>query len=163
MSVPRARGFVSMEIDALDRELLNLLQTEFPVASRPYMMLAERLCTSEEDIMQRLRRLSGLGVIRRIGGVFDSRALGYLGTLCAMKVPADKIEEVAAVVNGYPGVTHNYLRDHDYNMWFTVLAESEQRIRSILDEIRRATGIDDLMDLPARRVFKIKVTFDAEA
>lgn len=99
-------------------------------------------------------------VIRRLGGVFDSRKLGYKGTLCAVKVPQDRIDEVAAVINSYLGITHNYLRDHEYNMWFTILAQSPAKVEQILKEIKEKTGIEDIINLPSQRFFKVLVNFD---
>jgi DNA-binding Lrp family transcriptional regulator len=148
-----------MNLDKLDKELINLIQNGFPVVPEPYKELARQLDTSEEEIINRLRALLDTGVIRRLGGIFDSRKVGYTGTLCAMKVPEDRIEFVAKIVNEYPGITHNYLRDHDYNMWFTLLAESNEKINHILNEIRERTGIQDILNLPASRIFKIKVNF----
>lgn len=149
-----------MSLDKLDRKLLNLIQTSFPVVPEPYRELAETLGTTEKEIMERLEKMRSSGVIRRLGGIFDSRKLGYRGTLCALKVPPGRIEEVAQIINAYPGVTHNYLRDHEYNMWFTLLAENQARIDEILEEIRIATGINQLLNLPARGIYKIKVQFD---
>ncbi|MCL6610630.1 MAG: AsnC family transcriptional regulator [Peptococcaceae bacterium] len=149
-----------MDLDNLDRELLSIVQSGLPVTEEPYRELAEILGTTEEDILARLKRLVGNGTIRRLGGIFDSRRLGYTGTLCAMKVPPEKIEAVAEIVNRYPGVTHNYLRDHDYNMWFTVLAPGKEDVDRVLEEIKTRTGIADLISLPAVKLFKIRVNFD---
>lgn len=149
-----------MSLDKIDRKLLNLIQTNFPVVPEPYQELALALGISEEEVMQRIGKLRDSGVIRRLGGIFDSRKLGYRGTLCALKVPPQRIEDVAAVINAYPGVTHNYLRGHEYNMWFTLLAENQACIDSIINEIKVATGIDDLLNLPAKGIYKIKVNFE---
>ena len=149
-----------MSLDNLDRKLLNLIQTNFPVVPEPYRELALALDTSEEEVMQRIGKLRNSGVIRRLGGIFDSRKLGYRGTLCALKVPPSRIAEVAAVINDYPGVTHNYLREHEYNMWFTLLAENQASIDNILNKIRVDTGIDELLNLPAKGIYKIKVNFE---
>jgi DNA-binding Lrp family transcriptional regulator len=149
-------------LDRIDRELLSRVQEEIPLTERPYAELADGLGISEDDVMERLRLLKEAGVIRRMGGVFDSRRLGYKGTLCALKVPQERIEDVAAVVNRYPGITHNYLRRHAYNMWFTVLSESQEKTEGILAEIKRETGIEDLLNLPSRRFFKVRVKFDVK-
>ena len=100
------------------------------------------------------------GVIRRIGAIFDSNRLGYRSTLCAIAVPPQRVEEVAALISGYPNVTHNYQREARYNVWFTLIAPSAGRIAEILAEIADHTGIDDILDLPAIRLFKIRVDFD---
>lgn len=147
-------------MDNLDRELLNVIQSDFPITKEPYKDLAKTLGTTEEEILDRLIRLTANGTIRRLGGIFDSRKLGYTGTLCAMKVPQDRIDFVAGIINGYPGVTHNYLRNHSYNMWFTLLVPNQKEIEKILDEIRTITGIREIISLPAAKLFKIKVNFD---
>lgn len=149
-----------MQLDHLDRRLLNLVQSDFPICPRPYQVLAEQLGITEQEVLQRLERLMQQDVIRRLGGVFDSRKLGYKGTLCAVKVPQDRIDEVAAVINSYLGITHNYLRDHEYNMWFTILAQSPAKVEQILKEIKEKTGIEDIINLPSQRFFKVLVNFD---
>ncbi|CCO06996.1 AsnC family transcriptional regulator [Desulforamulus hydrothermalis] len=149
-----------MQLDHLDRRLLNLVQTEFPICPQPYLALAEKLGITEQEVLQRLERLMRQDVLRRLGGVFDSRKLGYKGTLCAIKVPPERIDEVAAVINSYVGITHNYLRDHEYNMWFTILARSSAKVEQILSEIRAKTGIEEIINLPSQRFFKVLVKFD---
>ncbi|SHE86741.1 AsnC family transcriptional regulator [Desulforamulus putei] len=149
-----------MQLDHLDRQLLNLVQSDFPICPQPYQVLAEQLGITEQEVLQRLERLMQQDVLRRLGGIFDSRKLGYKGTLCAMKVPQDRIDEVAAVINSYVGITHNYLRDHEYNMWFTILAQSPAKVEQILNEIRERTGIEDIINLPSQRFFKVLVNFD---
>jgi len=147
-------------LDELDRRLLNLVQTRLPVAPEPYAELAQELGVAEEEVIGRLRRLIEAKVIRRLGAIFDSRKVGYVGTLCAFKVPAERVAEVAAEVNRHPGVTHNYLRDHEYNMWFTILAGSEAGLNETLREIKERTGINECLVLPAVNIFKIRVNFD---
>lgn len=149
-----------MELDNLDRDLLNIIQSDFPVTKEPFKDLANTLGTTEEDILDRLGRLTTNGTIRRLGGIFDSRKLGYTGTLCAMKVPKERIDFVAGIINGYPGVTHNYIRNHSYNMWFTLLAPDSRIIAEIMDEIRTKSGINEIISLPSAKLFKIKVNFD---
>ncbi len=149
-----------MTLDSLDRRLLNLIQARFPITPEPYRELAEALGASEEEILGRLERLVADGVIRRLGPIFDSRKLGYCSTLVALKVPSERVEEVAAVVNSFPGVTHNYLRDDRYNMWFTLLEETPARLEATLKEIKRRTGITEILNLPAARIFKLRVNFD---
>lgn len=149
-----------MKLDETDRQLLNLIQSQFPVIPEPYRELAQKLRIDEAEVLERLDRLLREKVIRRLGGIFDSRKVGYCGTLCAVKVKPEMVEEVAAVVNGYPGVTHNYLREHDYNMWFTLLAESEARLKEIIGEISNCPGVIALVSLPAEKIFKIRVNFE---
>jgi DNA-binding Lrp family transcriptional regulator len=149
-----------MQLDSTDRRLLEIIQRQIPLVPRPYLEIARELGLEETEVLERLGRLRKAGIIRRMGGFFDSRQLGYTGTLCAIQVPETRIEEVAAVINAYPEVSHNYLRTHEYNMWFTVLASSPAEVDRIIDEIKTRTGIDYVLSLPAERVFKIKVKFD---
>lgn len=149
-----------MELDNLDKKLVTIIQSGFPVTPEPFRDLAQSLGTSEEDVLVRIKRLMENKIIRRLGGVFDSRKLGYTSTLCALNVPPGRIDHVAGVVNGYPGVTHNYLRDHHYNMWFTLMALDGEEIENILGEIKNRTGINNLISLPAVKVYKIRVNFN---
>lgn len=149
-------------IDSIDRKILNLIQTGMPLSPEPYRELGETAGISEEEVVARIKAMTERGVIRRLGAIFDSRKLGYRGVLCAMKVAGDRIDEVASVVNSYPGVTHNYLREHSYNMWFTVLAQSNEKLNDILSQIRERTGINEIITLPAENIFKIRVNFDLE-
>jgi len=148
-----------MRLDKIDRKLLNLVQEKFPLLSEPYRKLGEIIGISEGEVLARLKQMQDEGVIRRLGAVFESRKLGYSGTLCAMRVEPDRVDEVAAIINSFPGVTHNYLREHQINMWFTVLAGSEDELGEILNLIREKTGIREIMELPAEEIFKIKVNF----
>ena len=149
-----------MNLDQTDRKILQVIQSDFPLVSRPYLAIAEAAGITEQGVMERIGRMQAGGVIRRLGGLFDSRKLGYTGTLCALRVPPDDIERVAAIINQYNGVTHNYLRNHEYNVWFTLLAESEHKLETLLDEIKEKTGITHILDLPATKVFKVRVNFD---
>ncbi|MBS3969008.1 MAG: AsnC family transcriptional regulator [Clostridia bacterium] len=149
-------------MDAINHRLLEIIQDGFPISPEPYKDMAMSLGVSEEEIIDRIRKLQNQGIIRRLGAIFDSRKLGYKSTLCAMKVPKDQIAHVAEIVNSYPGVTHNYLREHEYNMWFTLIAPSKERIDKICTEIILQSGIHELMQLPAKRFFKIKVKFSVK-
>jgi DNA-binding Lrp family transcriptional regulator len=114
------KGIVVMQFDAVDKKLLSMIQRDFPLVPEPYRELGVALGVPEEEVLARLQALMESGVIRRLGGVFDSRKLGYSGALCAMNVDKERIREVAGVVNSFTGVTHNYLREGFFNMWFTV-------------------------------------------
>lgn len=146
-------------VDDLDRRLLNRLQSDFPITAYPFQTLGAELGLSETEVLSRLSRLKGAGIIRRIGASFDSRALGYVSTLAALKVPEGRLPEVVAVVNSYAGVTHNYRRNHDYNLWFTLIAPGAAEIGAVLQEIQERTGGLPLLRLPAEQVFKIKAEF----
>jgi DNA-binding Lrp family transcriptional regulator len=145
-------------LDELDKAILNEIQSHFPIAARPYAEVGERVGAPEAEVIRRVQQMFEAGIIRRIGANFTSRKLGYTSTLCAAAVPPDKLEQFVEVVNRYPGVTHNYLRRHRYNVWFTLIAESEGRLKEILGEISRATGVE-VLSLPAEQIFKIKVDF----
>lgn len=160
MSVPRGQKKRQMKLDNIDRQLLNLIQHRIPVTKRPFRDIGSELGLDEAEVLRRVTRLKKANIIRRMGGFFDSRKMGYAGTLCAMKVPEARIGEVAAVINEYYQVTHNYLRSHGYNMWFTVLAPSADDRAAIIEEIKNRTGITDVMNLPAKRLFKIAVQFN---
>lgn len=147
-------------MDSKDKELLNFVQDQIPLCARPFRKIGEQLGLGERQVLYRLQHLKNNGYIRRIGGIFNSRKLGYTSTLCAMKVPSERIEEVAAIINTYPGVTHNYIRKHSYNMWFTLIEKSNEAIEATLLDIRRKTHIDAILNLPAEKVFKINVNFD---
>jgi len=147
-------------LDELDRTILNEIQSRFPIDSRPYQVLAEKLGCPEAEVIRRVRRLKDHDVIRRIGANFNSRKLGYTSTLCAAKVPAERIDEFVGVVNSYRGVTHNYRRDHEYNIWFTLIAPSEDDLRRTIDEIAAETEVGEILSLPAEHIFKIRVDFE---
>jgi DNA-binding Lrp family transcriptional regulator len=148
------------ELDEADRAILNRLQSDFPVTARPYLAIAEELGLSEEEVIARVRRLRQAEIIRRIGGNFVPGKLGYVSTLCAARVPEDKVAHFAEVVNRNPGVTHNYLRENELNVWFTFIAPSMEEIEDRLREIAQETGVDEILNLPATAVFKIKAQFE---
>jgi DNA-binding Lrp family transcriptional regulator len=145
-----------------DRLILNEIQRNFPVTHRPFLALARKLGMKESEILARVKKLKEMGIIRRIGASFSSHAVGFSSTLCAVKVPLKKVEAFVAVVNSYPGVTHNYEREGDYNIWFTLIAPSRREIERILEEISGKTGIEDILNLPASKTFKIAVDFNFE-
>ncbi len=147
-------------MDIIDRKLINLVQNGLPIESRPFLALAEELNIAEKEVIERLEVLKKHGYIRRIGGIFDSKKLGYVSTLCAISVPKEKVEEVSEIVNSYEEVTHNYIREHYYNMWFTLIASSKERIDTIIEDIKLKTSINELLNLPSVKLFKIKATFD---
>ena len=147
-------------MDKIDREIINEIQSDFPVTSEPFKELGKRFNISENEVIQRLKKLKARGIIRRIGANFDSRTLGFTSTLCAAKVPESKLGEFVKTVNSYPGVTHNYLRTHTYNVWFTFIAPDMGIIATELEDISDKTGVVDILNLPAVRMFKIKVDFE---
>ena len=147
------------DIDDVDKAILNRIQSDFPITSRPYRTIAADLGLSEGEVLKRVSRFKASGIIRRIGGNFKPEKLGFVSTLCAAKVPEDKISQFAEVVNRYPGVTHNYRRDNTFNVWFTFIAPSMDEINANLEQIAAQTGVTDILNLPATRVFKIRAEF----
>ncbi len=147
-------------LDDIDKAIINRIQSEFPITSRPYLELANELELTEKEVLDRVERLKKTGIIRRIGGNFVPGKLGFVSTLCAARVPADKIEHFASIVNRYPGVTHNYQRDNQYNVWFTFISPSMDEIEANLKKITEESGVSDILNLPATKVFKINAQFD---
>ncbi len=146
-------------MDEIDRKILEIIQSDYPLTSRPYKEVGKRLGISEKEVFERVIRMQKEGIIRRIGASFHSRKLGWTSTLCAAAVPKEKLEDFIKVVNQYPGVTHNYLRKHKkYNIWFTFIGPSWESIEKDLKEITEKTGIK-ILNFPAERIFKIKVEF----
>lgn len=145
-------------MDPTNKALLEMIQHDFPVASRPYQVIGERLGISEGEVMERISGLKEEKIIRRIGGVFASAKLGYTSLLCAVQVPPEEIDRVAEIVNAWPGVTHNYQRSHQYNLWFTLISENEEERRKTLADIQKAIGYP-VNALPALRLFKLRAVF----
>jgi len=147
-------------MNSTDRKILNEIQSDFPITSRPYQDLGRRLNLTEDGVMSAVRRMKEEGIIRRIGGNFHSSRLNFVSTLCAAKVPQERIDRFVEAVNRHPGVTHNYLRNNPYNIWFTFIAEDMRFIENALKEISEETGIEEILNLPAIKMFKIKVDFE---
>jgi len=148
-------------LDAVDRRILGIIQSAFPLESHPFKGIGEQVGISEEEALARVRALKERKIIRRLGANFQSAKLGFRSTLCAAKVPGSALESFVAAVNEQPGVTHNYLRDHEYNIWFTVIGASWEAVCTTLDDITRQTGIA-ILNLPATKLYKIKVDFQME-
>lgn len=149
-------------LDHADRRLLDIIQTDFPLAARPYAVLGAALGLDEEETLERVRDLRRRGIIRRIGANFQSARLGFVSTLCAAKVSPEKFDAFVATINAHPGVTHNYLREHSYNVWFTLIAPDQNAIRDTLAAITARTGVA-VLNLPASRMYKIRVDFPMQA
>jgi len=151
-------------MDELDSRILDALQDEFPLSERPYETLAERLEIAGDELWQRVQGLVEKGVIRRMGASLDSGKLGYSSTLAAISVPAERVDEAAEVVGGYPEVTHSYLRDDEFNIWFTVIAVDNERIASILEEIRSGLSLESaaVLNLPVIKLFKLDARFKTQ-
>jgi len=141
----------------LEKKLLDEAQRSFPVCSRPYAELGARAGCSEQEAYDIIQDLRERGIIRRIGGIFSSQALGYVSELVAMRVPPERVEQVARIVNEYPGVTHNYEREGEYNLWFTIAEESRPELDCVVAEIIGRTNVEQVIRLPASRKFKTMV------
>ena len=147
------------DMDDIDKKLLNEVQLGFPITERPYKYLGDQLNCTENEIFVRIKRLIKDGIIRRIGGSFSSKKLGFRSTLCAAKVPEAEIGEFVEEVNKYSEVTHNYLRSHEYNVWFTFIASDMSVINNYINQIVRYTGVKDILNMPALTTYKILVDF----
>jgi DNA-binding Lrp family transcriptional regulator len=152
---------VSAHLTKLQKQLCNALQEGLPICPKPYDDLAKYLNNNEETILQETKKLKEMGVIRRICALINSRALGLTGTLVAAHIPQEILQEVTAAVNGLEDVSHNYLRKHYYNLWFTLQAESADQIEAVISNLSGRFGID-FYSLPIEHVFKLDVRFDAE-
>ena len=148
------------DLDDLDRALLNALQWDFPVDPRPYATLAERLGTTEDDVCTRVIRVKEQGVLRQLSAIFDTRALGYGSSLVAAKVDPDHIDAAAEVINRHPGVSHNYKRNHDYNLWYTLAVPPGSSLDEHLDVLHRGSGALVTRKLPTIQLYKIGVKLD---
>ena len=147
-------------MDEIDKKILNILQKEFPLEERPFQIVAEKCGISEEETLSRIQKMKDDGIIRRIGAVFDGAKLGRISTLCAARVPEEKIDSFVQIVNANKNVTHNYRRDNEYNIWFTVSAATAEELEAFLTEVKEKTGVTDIQDMRAVRTFKINASFD---
>jgi len=153
-----------MGMDDLDRRILDALQHDFPLRERPFDILAQRLGLDPDLLWRRVEAMRKSGVIRRLGASLDSRKLGFRSTLAAVRVPSELVERAAEAIGRHPEVTHSYLRDHEFNIWFTIIAPDEERIDTILREIREELSLEpsDVLDLPVKRLFKLDARFHAQ-
>ena len=148
-----------IDLDDTDKTILNTIQFDFPLDAHPFKKLGEKLGISEEEVIMRLERLHDEGAVRKIGPVINRNSIGGTSTLVAVNVPDEMIDEVAAYINDYPEVSHNYLRPDKFNVWFTLSAAREERIKEILNELKEKTGLE-FINLPTKRLFKIGVRFN---
>jgi len=146
--------------DETDRLILDAVQRRFPLVRRPFEVLAGRIGTTEDDLLRRLSRLKSDGVIREISGVFDSGRLGYHSALVTVSVRPEDLDAVAAAVSAHPGVSHNYERNHRFNLWFTLTLPRDRSIESEAGRLLGHPGVENFLVLPAVRRFKISVVFD---
>lgn len=147
-----------------DRELLNLMQGSFPIAERPYAEVASEMGIPEEDVLADVQRLLDDRIIRQVTPIYDTRAFGYGSMLVAAKVDPEHPWRAAKIINSHPGVSHNYLRNHDFNMWFTIAVEedSELGLQGTLDVLQELTGAESIRQLPTLQLFKIRMDLEMQ-
>jgi DNA-binding Lrp family transcriptional regulator len=148
------------QLDETDRRIVNRLQDGLPLSPTPFADAAAELGIAEDDLLARLERLKRAGVLTRVGPMYNAERLGGSLTLCAMEVPAERFETVAAIVNGFAEVAHNYQREHRFNMWFVLACESGSRERTVLSAIERLTNIK-VLNLPKLEEYFIGMKVDA--
>jgi DNA-binding Lrp family transcriptional regulator len=158
------RDGAAVPLDDLDRKLLNLMQGSFPIAQRPYRRVAELGGVEEAEVMRRVQRLLDKRIIRQVTPIFDTRALGYSSMLVAAKVDPRHPHRAAQVINEHPGVSHNYLRNHEFNLWFTIATEPDSRLglEGTLEVLARDAGAESVRQLPTLRLFKIRMDLEME-
>src|SRR5277367_8777 len=154
----------AVALDDLDRRLLNLMQGSFPIAPRPFRHVAELGGIDEADVMGRVQRLLDKRIIRQVTPIFDTRALGYSSMLVAAKVDPEHPHRAAQVINEHPGVSHNYLRNHEFNLWFTIATEPDSKLglEGTLEVLAREAGAESVRQLPTLRLFKIRMDLEME-
>ncbi len=154
----------AVALDDVDRRLLNLMQGSFPIASRPYLRVAELAGISEAEVMSRVQRLLEKRIIRQVTPIFDTRALGYSSMLVAAKVDPEHPHRAAQIINGHPGVSHNYLRNHEFNLWFTIATEPDSKLglEGTLEVLADESGAESVRQLPTLRLFKIRMDLEME-
>jgi DNA-binding Lrp family transcriptional regulator len=166
-AVPKIRSRkdgAAVPLDDLDRRVLNLMQGSFPIAQRPYERVAELGEISEAEVMSRVQRLLEKRIIRQVTPIFDTRALGYSSMLVAAKVDPENPHRAAQVINQHPGVSHNYLRNHEFNLWFTIATEPDSQLglEGTLDVLAREAGAESVRQLPTLKLFKIRMDLEME-
>src|SRR5689334_19910977 len=157
-------GGSAIPLDADDKQLLNLMQGSFALTERPFAHVAGLAGLQEAEVLERVERLLKGRIIREITPIFDTRALGYSSMLVAAKVDAEYPHRAASFINTHPGVTHNYLRNHDFNLWFTIATEPGSRLGlpGTLDVLQELTGAESIRELPTLKLFKIRMDLEME-
>jgi len=165
--VPKLRARkhgAAIPLEELDKRLLNLMQGSFPIASRPYAQVAAEAGISEHEAIARVQRLIDERIIRQVTPIFDTRALGYSSMLVAAKVDPENPWRAANVINAHPGVSHNYLRNHEFNIWFTIATEPDSPLGldGTLEVLARLAGAESIRQLPTLKLFKIRMDLEME-
>jgi DNA-binding Lrp family transcriptional regulator len=158
------RDGAAIPLDETDKRLMNLLQSRFPLVAEPYAALASEAELDLDELMHRTQRLLDQRIIREITPIFDTRALGYSSMLVAARVDASNPQRAARIINSHPGVSHNYLRTHEFNLWFTIATppDSGLGLEGTLEVLQRLTGAESIRQLPTLRLFKINMNLEME-
>jgi siroheme decarboxylase len=146
----------------LDRLILKELQDNFPLSRRPFADSCRKFGLGEEELICKVRSLKKRKLIRYLGAIFETKKLGIRSTLVAMNVPRKRLAQTIKIINSYRQVSHNYLRQGEYNIWFTLSASSKAKLTLLLKEIKLRTGVEDVLNLETVRVFKINARFNLE-
>lgn len=148
-------------LDELDEAILMRLQKGIPLTSKPYLTMAEEIGNiTEREVIARIKKLKEDNIIRRMSGFFNSQKLGYVSTLVAVKPKEGHFDEAISLINSYTGITHNYLRAHEYSVWFTLIAINQKTMHHILETIKTSSHIESLLPFDMKKRYKIDVTFD---
>jgi DNA-binding Lrp family transcriptional regulator len=166
-AIPKTRSRkdgAAVALDDVDRRLLNLMQGSFPLQARPYAAVARLAEIPEEEVLRRVRRLLDERIVRQVTPIYDTRALGYSSMLVAAKVDPEHPWRAGKIINSHPGVSHNYLRNHDFNMWFTLATEPDSKLglEGTLEVLRQLTGAESIRQLPTLKLFKIRMDLEME-
>src|SRR5215212_3208111 len=147
-------------MDDLDKQLLNRIQSDFPLVARPFAELGLSLGLSEDEVVERMRALKAGRIVRQVSAIFDTKSLGYKSSLVAMRVDPARITEAARIINEHPGVTHNYERNHQYNLWFTIAVPPTSDLEAVVQRIHELAGAEVTRVMYTPRLFKIGVNLD---
>jgi DNA-binding Lrp family transcriptional regulator len=158
------KGGAAIPLDDTDKRLMNLLQSSFPLDAEPFALVAGEAALDPDEVKARTQRLLDERIIREITPIFDTRALGYASMLVAAKVDSEHPHRAAQIINSHPGVSHNYLRTHEFNLWFTIATppDSELGLEGTLEVLQRLTGAESIRQLPTLRLFKINMNLEME-
>ncbi len=149
-----------MQLDEIDKEILRRLQENLPIVKRPFLDISRNIGITEDEFFSRVRRLTDIGIIRKLGLRIDSQKVGFASTLIALKVPKEREDEVGEQLSRYDVVTHNYARDHEYNIWFTIIEKNKEALTEAVHRIKEEVRFDDMLDMPIKKRFKIDVRFE---
>ena len=147
-------------MDLIDRKILNIIQTRFPLVEMPFAEIGDEVELPEEEVIERIGELKSKNVVRQISAIFDTRRLGYKTTLVAMRLPADELDAAAQIINVHPGVSHNYARNGHFNLWFTVAVPPYEDLAETVEDMASRTGAESYRLMPTIKFFKIGVNFD---